>query len=130
MIPLLSFVGKSGVGKTTLIEKLVAELKRRGSPAELAILESGSLPDMWQLNKKATETWGAPYGNYLAEFAGDPSIAPLLSRRIGYHDYGSDLLAGQLVEDRKRLGETFRKYAGWKIWQTEYCVMTGSANSE
>ena len=30
MIPLLSFVGKSGVGKTTLIEKLVAELKRRG----------------------------------------------------------------------------------------------------
>lgn len=30
MIPLLSFVGKSGVGKTTLIEKLVAELKQRG----------------------------------------------------------------------------------------------------
>jgi molybdopterin-guanine dinucleotide biosynthesis protein MobB len=29
VIPLLSFVGKSGVGKTTLIEKLVAELKRR-----------------------------------------------------------------------------------------------------
>jgi len=29
MIPLVSFVGKSGVGKTTLIEKLVAELKRR-----------------------------------------------------------------------------------------------------
>jgi molybdopterin-guanine dinucleotide biosynthesis protein MobB len=28
--PLVSFVGKSGVGKTTLIEKLVAELKRRG----------------------------------------------------------------------------------------------------
>ena len=30
MTPLLSFVGKSGVGKTTLIEKLIAELKRRG----------------------------------------------------------------------------------------------------
>jgi molybdopterin-guanine dinucleotide biosynthesis protein MobB len=30
MSPILSFVGKSGVGKTTLIEKLVAELKRRG----------------------------------------------------------------------------------------------------
>jgi molybdopterin-guanine dinucleotide biosynthesis protein B len=30
MTPLLSFVGKSGCGKTTLIEKVVAELKRRG----------------------------------------------------------------------------------------------------
>ena len=30
MIQLLSFVGKSGVGKTTLIEKLVTELKQRG----------------------------------------------------------------------------------------------------
>jgi molybdopterin-guanine dinucleotide biosynthesis adapter protein len=30
MTPLFSFVGKSGVGKTTLIEKLIAELKRRG----------------------------------------------------------------------------------------------------
>lgn len=30
MTPLVSFIGKSGVGKTTLIEKLIAELKRRG----------------------------------------------------------------------------------------------------
>ena len=30
MIPLVSFVGKSGIGKTVLIEKLVVELKRRG----------------------------------------------------------------------------------------------------
>jgi molybdopterin-guanine dinucleotide biosynthesis adapter protein len=29
MTPILSFVGKSGVGKTTLMEKLVVELKRR-----------------------------------------------------------------------------------------------------
>ena len=29
MTPLISFVGKSGVGKTTLLEKLIAELKRR-----------------------------------------------------------------------------------------------------
>jgi molybdopterin-guanine dinucleotide biosynthesis protein MobB len=30
MTPLLSFVGKSGCGKTTLIEKVIAELRRRG----------------------------------------------------------------------------------------------------
>jgi molybdopterin-guanine dinucleotide biosynthesis protein MobB len=30
VIPLLSFVGKSGVGKTTLIEKIIAEIKQRG----------------------------------------------------------------------------------------------------
>ena len=30
MIPLVSIVGKPGVGKTTLLEKLIRELKRRG----------------------------------------------------------------------------------------------------
>lgn len=30
VIPIISVVGKSGVGKTTFLEKLVAELKRRG----------------------------------------------------------------------------------------------------
>ena len=30
MTPLISIVGKSGIGKTTLIEKLVRELKSRG----------------------------------------------------------------------------------------------------
>ena len=30
MIPIISVVGKSGVGKTTLLEKLIAELKQRG----------------------------------------------------------------------------------------------------
>ncbi|MCS7281838.1 MAG: molybdopterin-guanine dinucleotide biosynthesis protein B [Anaerolineae bacterium] len=29
-IPVISIVGRSGVGKTTLMEKLIAELKRRG----------------------------------------------------------------------------------------------------
>ena len=30
VIPIISVVGKSGVGKTTLLEKLIAELKQRG----------------------------------------------------------------------------------------------------
>ena len=30
MVPIISFVGKSGTGKTTFLEQVVAELKRRG----------------------------------------------------------------------------------------------------
>ncbi len=30
MLPIISFVGKSGTGKTTFLEQVVAELKRRG----------------------------------------------------------------------------------------------------
>ena len=30
MIPIVSIVGKSGAGKTTLIEKMIPELKKRG----------------------------------------------------------------------------------------------------
>ena len=30
MIPVISIVGKSNVGKTTLLEKLLPEIKRRG----------------------------------------------------------------------------------------------------
>ncbi len=30
MIPIVSIVGRSGIGKTTVMEKLIAELKRRG----------------------------------------------------------------------------------------------------
>ena len=30
MIPVISFIGRSGVGKTTYLEKLIAELKKRG----------------------------------------------------------------------------------------------------
>jgi hypothetical protein len=32
-------------------------------------------------------------------------------------------LAGQLVPRRERLGREMEKYPGWKIWQSEYCIM-------
>jgi hypothetical protein len=109
-----------------ILSSLAREFERRGSPTRLSAIESGSIPDLWQLNRKATEKYGAPYGNYLEELAGDPAIAPALSRRLGFHDYGSDRLAGELVEHRATLGEKLKRYPGWKLWQTEYCVMTGS----
>jgi hypothetical protein len=81
---------------------------------------------MWQLDAKATAAWKAPYGDYIDSFLGDPAIAPLMSKRISYHDYGSDRIAGELVENRTRLAEKIRQYPGWKLWMSEYCILTGS----
>lgn len=109
-----------------IVRSLYAELQRRRSPTEIAALESGSLPDLWQLNAKATDTWKAPYGNYLDAFVGDPTIRPLLSERLSYHNYGSDRVAGELVEHRTKLAEKIRQYPGVKLWMSEYCILTGS----
>ena len=55
-----------------------------------------------------------------------PGTAGILNHRFSYHDYGSDLLKGQLVENRQALRKKFDQYPGWKPWMSEYCVMTGS----
>src|ERR1035441_525796 len=73
-----------------------------------------------------SKTYNAKYGNYLDEFLGDTSTAGMLNHRFSYHDYGSDLLKGQLVENRLTLRKKFDQYPGWKPWMSEYCVMTGS----
>ena len=109
-----------------IIRAVAAELQRRRLPTQIAALESGSLPDMWHADAKATGRWRAEYGNYIDEFLGDPSINGLLSGRIGYHSYGSDLLSGPLVNNRVQLGQKMKQYPSWKLWQTEYCVLTGS----
>ncbi|HEX4808460.1 MAG TPA: glycoside hydrolase, partial [Bryobacteraceae bacterium] len=109
-----------------ILRSLHSELERRNSPTQIAALESGSLPDMWQLDAKATATWKAPYGNYIDTFLGDPALKAIMSDRISYHDYGSDRIAGELVQHRTRLGEKIRQYPGCKLWMSEYCVLTGS----
>ena len=109
-----------------ILRSVHAELEQRKSPTQIVALESGSVPDMWQLNAKATTTWKAEYGNYLDAFVGDPAIRPLLSERISYHDYGSDRLAGELVEHRTKVGEKIKQYPGCKLWMSEYCILTGN----
>lgn len=109
----------------SIARSLDAELKRRGLATQIALVESGSLPDMWQLDEKATAKYGLPYGDYLNRLAGDASFSGLLSRRIGYHSYWSDRIAGPLVEHRAALGRAMAAFPGWKLWQTEYCVMDG-----
>jgi O-glycosyl hydrolase len=109
-----------------IVRALAAELERRRLPAQIVALESGSLPDMWHIDAKASATWGAEYGNYIDAFLSDPSINGLLSGRIGYHSYGSDLIRGPLVNNRVQLGSKMKQYPSWKLWQTEYCVLAGS----
>jgi len=74
------------------------------------------------LNQSMTRKYGAAFGSYLDEFAGEREM---LSGRIGYHSYWSDRLDGQLIQHRTALARKMQQYAGWKLWQTEYCVMDG-----
>jgi O-glycosyl hydrolase len=118
--------GASNADIKRIVRAVAAEMQRRMLPTQIAALESGSLPAMWRLEDRASTRWGAEYGNYIDAFLGDPSINGVLSGRIGYHSYGSDLLSGPLVNHRKQLGEKMKQYPSWKLWQTEYCVMVGS----
>ena len=36
---------------------------------------------------------------------------------------GQTVFPGNLCRDRERLGQAMKHYPGWKIWETEYCVM-------
>lgn len=101
-----------------IVKALHAELKRRNLPTEIVIPESGDLPHMWS----GREKYGGFYGRYIREFCGDPEIAPLLNYRLSYHSYWSDA-PHQIVAFRKRLREEIGLFPGWRLWQTEYCVM-------
>lgn len=109
-----------------IIRAVAAELQRRRLPTQIAALESGSLPDMWQPDAKASARWGAQYGNYIDAFLSDASVNGLMFGRIGYHSYGSDLVSGPLVNNRVQLRDKIKQYPSWKLWMTEYCVLVGS----
>lgn len=53
MIPIVSIVGKGGVGKTTVIEKLVAELKKRGY--RVATIKHS--PSDFEIDREGKDTW-------------------------------------------------------------------------
>ena len=53
MIPVYSIVGYSGTGKTTFLEKLIAELKARG--IRLAVIKHDS--HHFEMDKEGKDTW-------------------------------------------------------------------------
>ena len=109
-----------------ILRALDAEIKKRRCPSEITGIEVSGLPPLISISEKMSKEYGAKYGDYLDDFLGDKSISGTLNRRFLYHDYGSDRLKGQLVENREAVRKKFDQYPGWRPWMSEYCVMTGS----
>jgi len=104
---------------------LQAEIRKKQLRTLIAGPESGSIPGMYQINEKAKEKWHADYGDYLRFFAEDPQLARGLGGVMTYHSYWSDRIPGELVPHREALGKALAARPGWKLWQSEYCVMEG-----
>src|ERR1019366_3150029 len=109
-----------------VLRALDAELRKRKCPTEIAGIEVSGLPPLISVSDRMSKKYRAKYGDYLDDFPGDKAIAGMLNGRFSYHDYGSDLLKGQLVENREAVRKKFDQYPGWKPWMSEYCVLTGS----
>ena len=74
-IPILSIVGKSGSGKTSLLEKLIAELKRRGY--RVATIKHHSHPG-FEIDYPGKDTWRhAQAGSDLVIIAAPDKIASI-----------------------------------------------------
>ena len=101
------------------------ELRRASLKTQIAIVESGNIPDMYEADAKISAEYQTTYGNYIDTFLGDPQVSPLLANRIGFHSYGSDRLETQLLPHRRKLREKMDHYPGWKLWETEYCILEG-----
>ncbi len=102
---------------------LQASLREKNLTTLIGGPESGSIPAMHELNEKAQAKWHAEYGNYLDYFSSDPQLARGLGGVMTYHSYWSDLIPGELVPHREALGKALARHPGWKLWQSEYCVM-------
>lgn len=102
---------------------LARQLKLAGLKTKILGPESGNLPDLFALNAAAGEKWHAAYGDYLNWICADPEVSAGFGGVVSYHSYWSDRFPDQLVQDRERLARALKNHPGWKIWQTEYCVM-------
>ena len=109
-----------------MLRALDAEIKKRKCPTEITGIEVSGLPPLTSVVARMSKTYGAKYGEYVDDFLGDKAISGMLNHRLLFHDYGSDLLKGQLVENREAARKKFDQYPGWKPWMSEYCVMSGS----
>ena len=101
---------------------LDAELRKRSLATRVHLAESGTIPDMTAPNAAATAKFGVPFGGYVDAFCGDKALRERLDRTIGYHAYWSD--GGDVFwKHRDALRKKLDEYPGWRVFQTEYCIM-------
>lgn len=101
---------------------LDGELRRRSLATRVHVAESGTLPDMTAPNVAMTKKYGVLFGDYVDAFCGDKTLRERLDKTIGYHAYwsdGGDVFGRHREELRKKLDA----YPGWRVFQTEYCIM-------
>ncbi len=101
---------------------LAKALRTRRLDTRVHLAESGSIPDMTAPNAKATQRYGATFGGYVDDFCGDAKIRTHLGKTLGFHSYWSD--GGDVFwKHRAALRKRLDAYPGWRVFQTEYCVM-------
>jgi len=109
------------------LKRIYLALKQRliatGLPTAILGPESGSIPDMYQFDAEARQKWHADYGNYLHTICDDPALAACFNGILTYHSYWSDQMPNKLMPDRNQLGRAFAAHPGWRLWQSEYCIM-------
>ncbi len=106
-IPVLSFIGKSGVGKTTLLEKVIPELKTYG--IRLATIKHHAHPG-FDIDQPGKDTWRhAQAGSDLVIISAPDKIASI--RKLE-HELSLDEIIGNiqdvdiiLTEGYKRAGK-------------------------
>ena len=92
MIPIVSFVGKSNVGKTTFLEKVVAELKRRGY--RVATLKHDA--HGFEMDQPGKDTWRMAQAGSDRVLISSPDKVALIARAD--HDLTPDEVERQLVQ--------------------------------
>jgi molybdopterin-guanine dinucleotide biosynthesis protein B len=105
--PILSIIGRSGVGKTTLLEKLIPELKRRGY--RVATVKHHSHPG-FEIDQPGKDTWRhAQAGSDHVVIAAPDKIASIrrLERELTLDEIAAGILDVDIIitEGFKRAGK-------------------------
>ena len=108
-----------------IVKALHAELARQKVKTRILVPEARSPSIIHRRARRRNREAPERIGDYLRELCGDPEVGPMLSGTICYHSYLADRFETQLVQQRQLLGRAMARYSGWKLWQTEYCVMRG-----
>jgi hypothetical protein len=107
---------------TRQYKAIYTELTARHLTTRILGPESGSIPDMYQLDHSAGDKHKADYGDYVDRLAQDGELLNAMDHHIGYHSYWSDD-PNQIVADRQKLRARLDRYPQCQPIETEYCVM-------